>query len=54
MTIEEVIEALGEPEIAWSTAQDKVATENSFYLYELHEMFNSLERQVWIFNDLIL
>jgi hypothetical protein len=30
----------------------KEVTENSFYLYELHEMFNSWESQVWIFNDL--
>ena len=52
MTIEEIIEELGEPIIAWDNAQDKEATENSFYLYELHEMFNFWESQVWIFNDL--
>ncbi len=54
MTIEEIINELGEPEIAWSNALDKVATENSYYLYELHEMFNYWDSQVWIFNDLIL
>jgi hypothetical protein len=52
MNIEEIIEELGEPIIAWDNAQDKEATENSFYLYELHEMFNFWESQVWIFNDL--
>lgn len=52
MTIEEIINELGEPEIAWDNAQDNEVTENSFYLYELHEMFNSWESQVWIFNDL--
>ena len=52
MNIEQIIEELGEPEIAWENSLSKEATENSFYLYELHEMFNFWESQVWIFNDL--
>ena len=50
MTIEEIIEEFGEPE--WNNSRNKEVTENSYYLYELHEMFNSWESQVWIFNDL--
>jgi hypothetical protein len=50
MTIEEIIEELGEPE--WNTAQFKDAKENSYYLYELYETFNFWESKVWIFNDL--
>ena len=46
MTIEEIIEEFGEPEIAWDNAQSKEVTENSFYLYELHEMFNSWESKI--------
>lgn len=52
MNIEQIIDELGEPEIAWENSLNKEATENSFYLYELHEMFNFWESQVWIFNDL--
>lgn len=52
MNIEEIIEELGEPIIAWENSLSKEVTENSFYLYELHEMFNFWESQVWIFNDL--
>ena len=43
MNIEEIIKELGDPEIAWNIAQDKEVTENSFYLYELYEVFNSWE-----------
>lgn len=52
MNIEQIIDELSEPEIAWENSLNKEATENSFYLYELHEMFNFWESQVWIFNDL--
>lgn len=50
MTIEEIINELGEPE--WNNSRDKEVKESSYYLYELHETFNFWESQVWIFNDL--
>ena len=48
MTIEEIIEELGEP--VWNTAQFKDSKESSFYLYELCEMHNFGESKLWIFN----
>ena len=52
MNIEEIIEEFGEPERAWDKSQSIKSTENSFFVYELHEMFNSWENKVWFFNDL--
>jgi hypothetical protein len=52
MTIEEIIEKFGEPEIAWNNSLGRTATENSYYLYELHEMHDFWENHVWIFNNL--
>jgi hypothetical protein len=52
MTIEEIIEELGEPEIALNKAENIYANENSYYLYELHQMYNFWENKVWFFNDL--
>lgn len=52
MTIEEIIKLFGEPEDTWNNCLGKTATENSYYLYELHEMYNFWKNHVWIFNDL--
>jgi hypothetical protein len=53
MTIEEIFAELGEPEDAFNSAMGKTATENSYFIYEIHNMsFNFWENAVWVLNDL--
>jgi hypothetical protein len=51
MIITEIFEKHGDPTIVWESAMNKNATAASFYLYELHELFNFWEDGVWIFNS---
>ena len=53
MIITELFNEFGDPTLAWENAMDKVANENSYYLYEIHHMsMNFWENKVWIFNTL--
>ena len=52
ITIYDIKDKLGDPLDAYDRAQSNSITENSFYLYELQEMFNFSEAKTWFFNDL--
>ena len=52
MTIEDIIDELGEPLNAYDRSQSIKPTEEGYYLYELYETFNFWESKTWFFNDL--
>lgn len=52
MTIEDIIDELGEPLNAFDRAQIIKPTKEGYYLYELYETFNFWESNTWFFNNL--
>lgn len=52
MTIEDIIDELGEPLNAFDRAQIIKPTKEGYYLYELYETFNFWESNTWFFDDL--
>lgn len=49
ITIYDIKDKLGDPLDAYDRAQSISITENSFYLYELQEMFNFSEAKTWFY-----
>ena len=52
MTIEDIIDELGDPLNDYDRAQSKKANKDSYFLFEYYELYPSWETATWIFNDL--
>ena len=52
MTIEDIIDELGEPLDSYDRIQSNKANKDSYFLFEYYELYPSWDTKIWIFNDL--